>query len=295
MKILIRNNILEHHSLGVLFYFERSFKLENLQLPTVNEVVVTGRKKRRLIDKQAKLWQRISEWTKASDIEFDDGQTAEEKLGGCSFSVRQDGVYVTYTVGGADTVTKKLGSVVKILALLEELESPSKSDSEEDICEAIRNLLTIWYQKGLSQSIGNDNVKMRYTYHNHVDKSGNVHNENNYYAAESGGCFTKKSYGQGTPIYKTCYHEIGYTEPSGHDESGNVTGWRYTIASVGTICDLGSWKKVTSSSEPGSTWSHRVITGYNNDGPFLGYGCNCSRNIGDIDKVEIIYYEPEED
>lgn len=47
----------------------------------VNEVIVTGRVKRRLIDKTAKLWQRISYWTKASDVEFDDGKTAEQKIG----------------------------------------------------------------------------------------------------------------------------------------------------------------------------------------------------------------------
>lgn len=47
----------------------------------VNEQIVTGRAKRVLIDKAAKLWQRISEWTKASDIEFNDGQTAETKVG----------------------------------------------------------------------------------------------------------------------------------------------------------------------------------------------------------------------
>lgn len=47
----------------------------------INEIVVTGRIFRRLIDKSAKLWQRISWWTKASDVEFDDGKTAEQKVG----------------------------------------------------------------------------------------------------------------------------------------------------------------------------------------------------------------------
>lgn len=48
---------------------------------TINEVTVTGRVYRRLIDKAAKLWQRISYWTKACDVEFDDGKTAQAKLG----------------------------------------------------------------------------------------------------------------------------------------------------------------------------------------------------------------------
>ncbi len=47
----------------------------------INERITTGRKFRRLIDRESKLWQLISWWTKASDVEFDDGKTAETKLG----------------------------------------------------------------------------------------------------------------------------------------------------------------------------------------------------------------------
>ena len=47
----------------------------------INEEIVTGRKFRKLVDEATKLWQKISFWTKACDVEFDDGKTAEEKLG----------------------------------------------------------------------------------------------------------------------------------------------------------------------------------------------------------------------
>lgn len=50
-------------------------------MSTINEQIVTGRAHRVLIDKVAKLWQRISFWTKASDVEFNDGNTAETKVG----------------------------------------------------------------------------------------------------------------------------------------------------------------------------------------------------------------------
>lgn len=50
----------------------------------VNETIVTGRKFRKCIDEVNKIWQRISIWTKASDVEFDDGQTAENKMGAIS-------------------------------------------------------------------------------------------------------------------------------------------------------------------------------------------------------------------
>ncbi len=47
----------------------------------VNELIITGRYYRVLIDKTKKLWQRISYWTHSTDVEFEDGKNAEEKLG----------------------------------------------------------------------------------------------------------------------------------------------------------------------------------------------------------------------
>lgn len=47
----------------------------------VNELVITGKKFRKLTDTVHKQWQRISFWHKASDCEFDDGKTAETKVG----------------------------------------------------------------------------------------------------------------------------------------------------------------------------------------------------------------------
>lgn len=40
----------------------------------VNETIVTGRKFRKCIDAASKAWQRISFWTKSSDVEFEDGK-----------------------------------------------------------------------------------------------------------------------------------------------------------------------------------------------------------------------------
>lgn len=47
----------------------------------VNETIITGRYFRRCTDAVNKVWQRISFWHKASDCEFDDGQTAQTKVG----------------------------------------------------------------------------------------------------------------------------------------------------------------------------------------------------------------------
>lgn len=59
-------------------------------MSTVNEQIVTGRAHRVLIDKAAKLWQRISFWTKASDVEFNDGNNAEVKINSINTSL--DGI-----------------------------------------------------------------------------------------------------------------------------------------------------------------------------------------------------------
>lgn len=47
----------------------------------INETVSIGNKYRRLKDASTNLWQRLSFWTKASDVEFDNGTTAETSLG----------------------------------------------------------------------------------------------------------------------------------------------------------------------------------------------------------------------
>lgn len=59
----------------------------------VNETIVTGRVFRKLIDEANKLWMRISFWTKACDVEFEDGKNLEEKLNGYSIKVISEAEY----------------------------------------------------------------------------------------------------------------------------------------------------------------------------------------------------------
>lgn len=94
--------------------------------------ILSGYKKFKKYLRTADGYQLCSEWTKADSVEMADGSTLQESvsslneevaslneditslngnLGNCSFSVQSDGAYVTYTPeGGADAVTKKLGS-----------------------------------------------------------------------------------------------------------------------------------------------------------------------------------------
>lgn len=47
----------------------------------INEQIITGRKFRKCLDVANRVWMRISFWTSANDVEFDDGRTLQQKLG----------------------------------------------------------------------------------------------------------------------------------------------------------------------------------------------------------------------
>lgn len=74
----------------------------------INEEKVTGRKFRKLVDEAQKLWQRVSFWTMACDVEFEDGQNLEEKINELSnkidainaslpYKITFDGTTMTFT------------------------------------------------------------------------------------------------------------------------------------------------------------------------------------------------------
>lgn len=78
---------------------------------TINEIIVTGRAERQLIDKAAKLWQRISRWTHSSDVEFEDGKTAEQKVGNING--------ITSVFGNRDDIAASISSVNSVKEELE--------------------------------------------------------------------------------------------------------------------------------------------------------------------------------
>ena len=186
----------------------------------VNEVIVTGRVKRRLIDQAAKLWQRLSYWTKASDVEFDDGKTAEEKIGNIngitsdfslddenicasssmahraherfdeftdggrivSINIGDDGKpYIVYK-DGADTVLKKLGEPEIATMNASIIGTGGSIDVGTDCYVAY----IIQHSGKYGNSIGVDNFK-NYTFEQSYDAStgiltwkSNVHNFGGY-------------------------------------------------------------------------------------------------------------------
>lgn len=130
----------------------------------INEIKVVGRAFRKLIDQSSNKWMRESFWTVASDVEFDDGETAQKKvtdinnrLGGLSFFEDENG---KKWVVGADAVPKKLGSLDKIIKYLTEQGCIPKSDDEEDVLVAIQEMIDAIIQKlkdaGLLESDDND-------------------------------------------------------------------------------------------------------------------------------------------
>lgn len=81
--------------------------MDTIVSTVVNEVTVTGRVYRRLIDKAAKLWQRISYWTKACDVEFDDGKSAQEKVGNIN-GITSDFELGAQDIAASSLLTKKI-------------------------------------------------------------------------------------------------------------------------------------------------------------------------------------------
>ena len=94
----------------------------------INEIIVTGRKHRRLVDKTSKLWQRTSFWTKARDVEFDDGQNLEAKINSL----------INFFQAGVEKIVNKL----KGLGF-----TPIES-SPNGICNAIDDMYNSRYQGG---------------------------------------------------------------------------------------------------------------------------------------------------
>lgn len=58
-------------------------------MATVEEIKITGRKYR-VWDAVNNIWKRVSYWTKASDVEFDDGSNAEDKITQLEGTVTED-------------------------------------------------------------------------------------------------------------------------------------------------------------------------------------------------------------
>ena len=104
----------------------------------INEQIVTGRKFRKLIDEASRLWLRISFWTKACDVEFDDGETAETKFSNMTNTINnlkksfQDGVN-------------------KIYNYLKGLGFTPNPNSPDGICSAIQNVYNKRYSDGRTQ------------------------------------------------------------------------------------------------------------------------------------------------
>lgn len=79
----------------------------------INETISTGNKYRRLKDATNKVWQRLSFWTKASDVEFDNGTTAQASLGnitGITDSVNSNSSTVAASANAVYTLNSNLAN-----------------------------------------------------------------------------------------------------------------------------------------------------------------------------------------
>lgn len=71
-------------------------------MATVDEVEVTGRKYR-IWDAVNSIWKRISYWTKASDVEFNDGLNLEDKFSTISTETSENFEEVNQNISNLDS------------------------------------------------------------------------------------------------------------------------------------------------------------------------------------------------
>jgi hypothetical protein len=91
----------------------------------MTENIVTGKKFRILTDATNKIYDRISFWTKASDVEFNDGGTAESKLGSIS--------------GVTDSLTSTSSSIAASAAAVKGL-----NDKITELSTSLNGSMTEW-------------------------------------------------------------------------------------------------------------------------------------------------------
>lgn len=119
----------------------------------INETISTGNKYRRLKDAPTKLWQRLSFWTKASDVEFDNGATAEASLGniqGITDSVNSNASNIAASAAAVNTLNSNMtemqqsfqDGVDQIYNALVAKGSTPASKSLADVVQAINDLET---------------------------------------------------------------------------------------------------------------------------------------------------------
>lgn len=257
-------------------------------MDTVNVKKVIGRAFRKLIDKDANLWLQESFWTIAGDVEFDDGKTAEYKLGQVDrFELRDDGMYIVYK-RGADTVAKKLCAYDLIIECLNDFGYPPDGDEEEDIVEAIKRLAEGKFQEGLEQSTGQGNVKIIYTYHKHVDKNGKQYSDDNniYSTTDPGGCYVAAGHTHNAT--SACSQSQGGHSLKATNWSGNAPYMQCEYCGEGHY----SWDFV----EEGDydKWANGTCKAnrhYSCGYPVNTWKVNCGRKaLTTVDRVEIIYW-----
>ena len=132
----------------------------------VNEQIVTGRKFRKLIDEANKLWQRISFWTKASDVEFNDGKNAETKFGainGVTDSLTSTASNIAASAKAVKTLNDKVTQLSSNISQRVEIPITIRSDwyftaSSEENYAGNQTTFTLVIEDNKARVIGNTSV-----------------------------------------------------------------------------------------------------------------------------------------
>lgn len=117
----------------------------------INEQIIKNRKFRKCIDAANKVWLRISFWTAASDVEFEDGQTLEQKIGiinGITDSLDSDNEKAALSAKAGKILNVKIEDlskkVLEIIASLSGLSFKVMTQAEYDALP-VKNAKTLYF------------------------------------------------------------------------------------------------------------------------------------------------------
>lgn len=107
-------------------------------MSVVNEIKLKGRAFRKLIDRNTNRWLTESFWTAASDVEFEDGETAETKFASLKNQIN-------------NLVQSFQDGVNKIFKKLQGLGFTPNPNSPDGICNAIDRVYNDRYNQGVTR------------------------------------------------------------------------------------------------------------------------------------------------
>lgn len=271
-------------------FFTEEYKMQENQ--------VSGKKYRILTDAVNDIWDRISFWTKASDVEMNDGSTAESKISDIEDELTANGsrLYMDYKNGkyGYNTDPNR-GSGTFNPFRQPHTNTYSFKDTDgvtADMGEEHENRYvdaSNLYSKAFMKGWNRDTSGLEFTHHVHSTSSTNATvtdnnptTQGNYGAAESsirGGCYQQyfsRSYTGTIGVTAESWGDGSWHRQFACSRCNEVCGsWGQSADGNGGLTPINGWG--CDNSDIGE--EHRCRDSYS------GYACTCGHPTGEVIKI----------